>query len=58
VITLIRQRLLAITATTSSTPQYGQGLLSGEQSAMSSGGNGSLAGTHCASLPGSDAAHS
>ena len=39
--TLIHQRSLAIAVTTSSTPRYGQGLLAGEQSEMSSGGNGS-----------------
>ena len=41
--TLIHQRSLAIAVTTSSTPRYGQGLLSGEQSEISSGGNGSAA---------------
>jgi hypothetical protein len=39
--TLIHQRSFVIAVTTSSTPRYGQGLLSGEQSEMSSGGNGS-----------------
>jgi hypothetical protein len=42
--TRIHQRSLAIAAATSSRARYGQGLLSGEQSEMSSGGNGSPAG--------------
>ncbi len=45
-ITLIYQRSLAIAVTTSSKLRYGQGLLSGEQSEMSSGGNGSSLAIH------------
>lgn len=39
--TRIHERSLAIAVTTSSRPRYGPGLLSGKQSEMSSGSNGS-----------------